>query len=85
MERNEIFEKIKKITCEEMQVEESQISEAASFEGDLQADSLDVVQISMKIEEEFNIEIPDEELSTIKTVGDAVNFVEGRLGSPAQG
>lgn len=83
MERNEIFEKIKKITCEEMQVEESQISEAASFEGDLQADSLDVVQISMKIEEEFNIEIPDEELSTIKTVGDAVNFVEGRLGATA--
>lgn len=83
MERNEIFEKIKKITCEELQVEESQVSESVSFEGDLQADSLDVVQISMKIEEEFNMEIPDEELSTIKTVGDAVDFVAARLGSPA--
>ena len=60
----------------ELKVEESQVKENASFDGDLKADSLDVVELVMALEDEFNVDIPDEDAEKIKTVGDAVRYLE---------
>lgn len=69
-----IFEKIKKIIVEQLGVEESAITLETSFQEDLEADSLDLFQIIMELEEEFDIQIEDAE--EIKTVEDAVKFIE---------
>lgn len=79
MDRNEIFEKVKKAVVEQLDVREEEITEDSTFVQDLGADSLEVVEIVMALEEAFNIEIPDEEVDQIKTVGDAVNFIESKL------
>ena len=70
------FEKIKKIIVEVLNVEESDVTMEATFVDDLGADSLDVFQIIMGLEEEFDIEIPNEEAEKIVTVGDAVEQIK---------
>ena len=71
-----VFDKIKEIIIEQPQVEESEITMDTNLMKDLSADSLDAVEIIMAIEDEYGIEIPDEEAETIQTVADLVRFVE---------
>lgn len=71
-----LFDEIKSIVATELKVEESKITPEADFTTDLNADSLDVVELIMALEEKFGVEIPDEEANKIKTVGDVVKFIE---------
>ena len=73
------LEKLKKIIVEVLNVDEDEISEDTTFSDDLGADSLDIFQIIMGIEEEFDIEIPTEEAEKISTVGDAVEQIKNAL------
>ena len=75
----DILNRVKKVTVEELGVKEEEVVEAASFTEDLGADSLDVVELVMAFEEEFGIDIPDEEVNQIKTVGDAVTYISAKL------
>ena len=75
------FEKLKKIIAEVLNVDEEEITMETTFVDDLGADSLDVFQIIMGIEEEFDIEIPNEEAEKIVTVGDAVEQIKNALNS----
>ncbi|MCD6079837.1 MAG: acyl carrier protein [Candidatus Omnitrophica bacterium 4484_49] len=72
----EIAERVKKIISEQLNVKEDEITESSSFVDDLGADSLDTVELVMAFEEEFGIEIPDEEAEKIRTVGDAIKYIE---------
>lgn len=72
------FEKIKSIIVDQLGVDEALVTIDASFADDLGADSLDVVDLIMGIEQEFDIEIPDEDAEKISTVGDAVNYIKDR-------
>ena len=74
----EIFEKVKEITVDQLGVDEDQVTMEASFINDLEADSLDIVELMMALEEEFDIEIPDEDAEKIATVGDAVEYIKER-------
>jgi len=76
--KEEIFEKVKKIVMEGLDVEEEKVTKEASFIDDLAADSLDVVELIMSLEEEFDIEIEDSEAEKIRTVGDVVDYIEER-------
>ena len=71
-----VFDKIKDIIVEQLDVEEDAVTMEASITEDLGADSLDVVDLVMSIEESFDVEIPDEEVENIKTVGDIVSYIE---------
>ncbi len=71
-----VFEKLKGIIVDQLDVEEDQIALEASFQDDLDADSLDVVELIMAIEDEFDIEIPDEDAEKISTVKDAVDYIK---------
>jgi acyl carrier protein len=71
-----VFEKVKDIIVEQLGVEESEIKMEASFIDDLGADSLDIVELIMALEEEFDLEIPDKEAEKITTVGDAVEYIK---------
>ncbi|MDO9555441.1 MAG: acyl carrier protein [Atribacterota bacterium] len=71
----EAMDKIKKIIVDQLGVDESKISEDSSFVDDLGADSLDIVELIMAFEEEFDIEIPDEDAEKMKTIGDAVKYL----------
>ena len=71
-----IFDKIKDIIIEQLQVEESDVNMDTNLIKDLSADSLDAVEIIMAIEDEYGIEIPDEEAEKMQTVGDLVRYVE---------
>ena len=71
-----MLEKLKHVIVEQLGVEESEITLESSFIEDLGADSLDVVELIMALEEEFNIEIPDEDAEKIHTVGDALNYIK---------
>lgn len=71
-----ILEKIKKLISEQLDVEESEIELESSFQDDLEADSLDVVELIMAIEDEFDIEIPDEEAEKLTTVKSAVDYIQ---------
>jgi acyl carrier protein len=73
------FERVKAIIVEQLGVNGEEVTEEASFVEDLGADSLDVVELVMALEEEFRIEIPDEEAEKIRTVGQAVQYIEQRL------
>lgn len=79
MERSEIEKKVKSIVVEKLQVEESAVVENASFVDDLGADSLDTVELVMDFEEKFGVEIPDEDAEKIRTVGDAIKYLEEKL------
>ena len=70
------FDKIKEVIIDKLGVEESAITEEAHFVNDLGADSLDTVELIMEFEEEFGIEIPDEDAENITTVGSAVDYIE---------
>ena len=74
-----VFEKVKEILCEQLDVEEDKVTTESSIVDDLGADSLDVVDLVMSLEEEFDIEIPDEDVENIKTVGDMVKYIEGKI------
>ena len=71
-----VFEKVKKIISEQLEVDQSIISESSTITGDLGADSLDLVDLAMSIEDEFDIELSDEALDKIKTVGDLAAYIE---------
>ncbi len=73
---SEIESKVKAIIVDKLGVEESQVTLDASFAADLNADSLDTVELIMEFEKEFNITIPDEDTQKISTVGDAVAYIE---------
>jgi acyl carrier protein len=74
-----MFERIKKIIMTQLDVDESQVTLDSSFVDDLGADSLDVVELIMALEQEFNIEIPDEDAEKIITVNDAVQYVTSNI------
>jgi acyl carrier protein len=71
-----IIDKIKSIIVEQLGVEEDDVKMEASFVDDLGADSLDIVELVMALEEEFELEIPDEDAEKIRTVGDAVKYIQ---------
>lgn len=74
-EQGTINDRLKRIISEQLGVDESQVTPDASFEEDLNADSLDLVELIMSLEEEFGVEISEEEAEKIRTVGDAEEFV----------
>ncbi len=71
-----LFEQVKEVIVRELAVPESQVTEDASFDGDLKADSLDVVELVMALEDEFDLEIPEEEAERLTTVGAVVRYLE---------
>ncbi len=75
MSQEDIFEKVKGIIADQLSVEEEKITAKSSFVDDLGADSLDTVELVMAFEEEFEIEIPDEDAEKIKTVQDTVDYI----------
>jgi len=77
--QQEIYEKLKKIIVEQLGVDETDVTMEASFVDDLNADSLDLVELIMSLEEEFGTEISDEDAEKIKTVGDAVQYIEEKV------
>jgi acyl carrier protein len=80
MRMEEITARLKEIVMDRLDVEEDQIKPEASFVEDLGADSLDIVELIMGIEEEFDIEIPDEDAEKLTTVGDAMEYIKNKLG-----
>ena len=76
---SEHYDKIKEIIIDKLGAENSKITLDAKFIDDLGADSLDTVELIMQFEEEFNIEIPDEEAETLLSVGQAVNYITNKL------
>jgi acyl carrier protein len=72
--------KVKSLIAEQLGVPEQEIKPTSRFVEDLGADSLDIVEMVMALEEQFQVEIPDEEAETIKTVQDSVNYIERRRG-----
>ncbi|MFP5503439.1 MAG: acyl carrier protein [Candidatus Sericytochromatia bacterium] len=76
MAENETFAKVKKIVVDRLGVNEDTVTMDAAFTEDLGADSLDTVELVMAFEEEFNVEIPDEDAEKIRTVKDAVSYIE---------
>ena len=73
---SEVQDKIKQIIVDELGVDEAEVTENARFIEDLGADSLDLVELVMRFEEEFDIEIPDEDAEKIQSVGDAIRYVQ---------
>ena len=73
------FDKIKKIIAKNLSVSEEKVTLEADFVNDLGADSIDLVEIYMDLEDEFNMSIPDQDLPNIKTVGDLVNFIDSKI------
>ncbi len=73
-------ERVKKIITEQLAVDAAEVTPQAQFVQDLGADSLDTVELVMALEEEFDIEIPDEDAEKIKTVGEAVNYIKDKAG-----
>ena len=69
-------DKVKQIIAEQLNVELSDLDNSKSFINDLGADSLDIVELVMAMEEEFDVEIPDEQAEKIQTVGDAINYIK---------
>ncbi|MBE9210105.1 acyl carrier protein [Nostoc sp. LEGE 06077] len=83
MSQNETFEKVKKNVADQLSVEAEKITPNSNFIDDLGADSLDLVELVMAFEEEFEIEIPDEAAEKILTVQDAVNYIEKQVAASA--
>ncbi len=75
----EVLERITKIVVDRLEVEASEVTLEASFKDDLGADSLDVVELVMELEDEFGMEISDEDAEKISTVGDAVNYIKSNM------
>jgi acyl carrier protein len=81
MKKEEILSRLKEIIEDRLDVEEDQIVPEASFVEDLGADSLDIVELIMGIEEEFDIEIPDEDAEKLTSVGEAMNYTLAKIGA----
>ena len=81
IKRDEVLEKIRVHLAQELEVDKAIINEGTRFKEDLDADSLDLVELVMELEDSYGIRITDEEAERIKTVGLAVDFVQDRLGS----
>jgi acyl carrier protein len=79
MSNDELIQKVKDIIAESLGVKKSEVVSAASFIDDLNADSLDIVELVMTIEKEFDIEIPDDEAEKIRTVQDAIDYIVGHV------
>jgi len=79
MEVNEVFEKVKSLFIEDLGIDESKITMESKLEEDLEIDSLGIVEVVMAFEDEFDIEIDDEELADVKTVGEAVNLLHSKI------
>ncbi len=79
----EIFERVKKIVVEQLEVDPGDVTPPANFASDLNADSLDTVELVMALEEEFDIEIPDEAAEQISTVQAAVDYISNKVEAPA--
>jgi acyl carrier protein len=75
----EVLERVTKIIVDRLGVDENQVTLEASFKDDLGADSLDVVELVMELEDEFDMEISDDDAEKIATVGDAVNYINGKI------
>ncbi len=73
---SDIAARVKKIVVEHLGIDEAKVTEKASFMDDLEADSLDTVELVMAFEEEFGVEIPDDAAEKIQTVGDAIKFIQ---------
>lgn len=73
-----VFDKVKEIIVEQLDVDAEKVTAGANIQDDLGADSLDVVDLVMSLEEEFDVEIPDEAVEGIKTVGDIVKYIEDK-------
>jgi acyl carrier protein len=80
MSNEELFEKLKGMIVDQLGVDEDSISMDSSFVDDLNADSLDMVELVMAMEQEFDISVPDEVAEKVGTVGDAVEFIKNALG-----
>lgn len=79
MGNSSVEERVKKIVVEQLGVEEDQVTREASFKDNLRADSLDTVELIMALEEEFKLEIPDEEAEKIATVSQAIEYIKKNL------
>lgn len=75
----EIQDKVMQIVCEQMSVEKGELSRETSFVNDLNADSLDTVELVMELEDEFDLTIPDDEAEKLKTVGEAMDYIQAHL------
>lgn len=73
---SDTFQRVKEVVVKELSVDESQVTLEASFTGDLNADSIGMVELVMKLEDAFNVTIPDEDAEKIKTVGQVVEYIE---------
>jgi acyl carrier protein len=73
-----LADRVRKVVAEQLDVEESRVTEEASFEGDLRADSLMIVEMIMALEDELDIEIPDDDVESIKTFGEVLKYLEER-------
>ena len=80
MKKEEVLARLKEIITDRLDVEEDQIVPEATFVEDLGADSLDIVELIMGIEEEFDIEIPDEDAEKLTSVGEAMNYTLSKIG-----
>ena len=79
MELNEVFEKVKGLFVEDLGIDESKVTMEATLEEDLEIDSLGIVEVVMAFEDEFEIEIDDDELADVSTVGQAVNLLHSKI------
>ena len=77
----EIEARVKEIICEQLDVKPEDVSEPKTFTEDLGADSLAIVELVLALEEQFDVKIPDDEVDKIKSVGDAISYIKGRVGN----